>query len=506
MKHNLLAKETSPYLLQHKDNPVNWLPWGQEAFDTALKENKPILLSVGYAACHWCHVMAYESFENKTIADLMNKLFVNVKVDREERPDVDKVYMDAIHALGEQGGWPLTMFLAPDGRPFWGGTYFPPEPRYGRPGFPQILQEISRIWHEKPEKVETNAAAITDALQQSTVAGQQPTTLDTELLDEAATLIVRHVDHQHGGLKGAPKFPQTSTFEFVWRAYMRTGNPDYQRAVEITLTNICQGGIYDHLGGGFARYSVDQYWLAPHFEKMLYDNAQLITLLSKLASHTGNKLFRQRIEETIDWLNREMITPSDAYAASYDADSEGVEGKYYVWGEAEIDTALPQEDSSKFKHVYNVSAVGNWEDTNILNRLQSQNLLDDKTEQQLAANRQVLFDLRISRTTPGWDDKVLTDWNGLTITALATAGLHLDRPDWISCASKAMSGVMDNLWNDEVLYHSYRNGKTRNYATAEDHANLITGGYLTLSSHRGWHTYRYCRTTNWIDDRTSLGQ
>ncbi|MGI9462331.1 MAG: thioredoxin domain-containing protein, partial [Aestuariivirgaceae bacterium] len=268
MKRNLLAEETSPYLLQHKDNPVHWFPWSTEAFDLAKRENKPILLSVGYAACHWCHVMAHESFENADTAEVMNRLYINIKVDREERPDVDKIYMDAIHSLGEQGGWPLTMFLTPDGRPFWGGTYFPPESQYGRPGFKHVLAEIARIWNDEPDKVESNAAAITEALNRSTDQ-QQPGTLTTGLITEAAGLIVKHVDHEHGGLRGAPKFPQTSTFEFLWRCYMRSGTPEYRQAVDVTLTNICQGGIYDHLGGGFARYSVDHLWLAPHFEKML---------------------------------------------------------------------------------------------------------------------------------------------------------------------------------------------------------------------------------------------
>jgi uncharacterized protein YyaL (SSP411 family) len=475
MKHNLLSQETSPYLLQHKDNPVHWYPWGQDAFDAAKAENKPILLSIGYAACHWCHVMAHESFENSAIAELMNSLFINVKVDREERPDVDKIYMDAIHALGEQGGWPLTMFLAPDGRPFWGGTYFPPESRYGRPGFPNVMQEISRIWHQEPKKVETNAAAITDALSQSTKQQDgQSASLSLELLDEAATLITKHVDHDHGGLKGAPKFPQTSTFEFLWRNYMRTQNTDCRTAVEITLTNICQGGIYDHLGGGFARYSVDHLWLAPHFEKMLYDNAQLITLLSKVTSHTGNELFRMRIKETINWLKREMLTPSSAFAASYDADSEGVEGKFYVWSEADIDAALGEADAKTFKEVYDVSAHGNWEETNILNRLKTQNLLDTETEQNLSRQRQKLYELRQDRIPPGWDDKVLADWNGLTITSLATAGLHLDKPAWIEIAINAMTSVLKHLWIDSALFHSYRDGKTHNYATAEDYANMIT--------------------------------
>ncbi|MGI9463840.1 MAG: thioredoxin domain-containing protein, partial [Aestuariivirgaceae bacterium] len=396
-----------------------------------------------------------------------------IKVDREERPDVDKIYMDAIHSLGEQGGWPLTMFLTPDGQPFWGGTYFPPESQYGRPGFKHVLAEIARIWNDEPDKVESNAAAITEALNRSTDQ-QQPGTLTTSLITEAADLIVKHVDHEHGGLRGAPKFPQTSTFEFLWRRYMRSGTPEYRQAVDITLTNICQGGIYDHLGGGFARYSVDHLWLAPHFEKMLYDNAQLITLLSKVAHHTGSALFRERIEETVAWLFSDMRAPQGAFADSYDADSEGEEGKFYVWSESEVDAALEPKIAAQFKAVYDVSSGGNWEHTNILNRLRSLEQLDQHTEDQLASARQTLFEIRKARVAPGWDDKVLSDWNGLTITALSTAGLMMSNDDWVAAASEAFTDILNHLWTDEILYHSYRDGKVSNHATAEGYANMIT--------------------------------
>ena len=478
MKRNLLSNETSPYLLQHKDNPVHWQPWGQAAFDLAQAENKPILLSIGYAACHWCHVMAHESFENSAIAELMNSLFINIKVDREERPDVDKIYMDAIHALGEQGGWPLTIFMAPDGRPFWGGTYFPPESRYGRPGFPQVLAEISRIWHQEPEKAEANASAITEALNASAAPQANQATLTSDLVNQAAVASAKQVDTVHGGLSGAPKFPQTSTFEMLWRHYIRNGTLQSRQAVEITLKNICQGGIYDHLGGGFARYSVDQYWLAPHFEKMLYDNAQLIALLARVHLHTGEKLFRIRIEETVKWLQRDMMTPSGAFAASYDADSEGKEGKYYVWSENEIDSLLGA-DSTTFKSVYDISAAGNWEGTNIPNRLKSLDLLDDKTETNLARSRQKLFDHRLSRIPPGWDDKVLADWNGLTVSALAIVGLCCDEPGWIDLAKSSFDATIKHLMIDGVMFHSYRDGKTHNHSTAEDYANL-TAAALAL--------------------------
>jgi uncharacterized protein len=472
MMRNELDRETSPYLLQHKDNPVHWQPWGSQAFELAARDNKPIALSIGYAACHWCHVMAHESFEDDQTAAVMNQNFVCVKVDREERPDVDKIYMDALHALGEQGGWPLTMFLAPDGSPFWGGTYFPKESRYGRPSFTHVLQEISRIWREERHKVDANASALKEALHLDPAATAGPQ-LTPEVLEDAASVVLKAIDPIAGGLTGAPKFPQTAIFEFLRRMGLATGNDRHIAAVTVTARNICQGGIYDHLAGGFARYTVDHRWLVPHFEKMLYDNAQLVTWLTRHWQVTRDELFRQRIDETLTWVLADMRAPDGGFASSYDADSEGEEGRYYVWSEAEIDDIVPEPDRALFKSVYDVSATGNWEGHNILNRLSHLDLLNPEDERRLAAARQKLLEHRRTRVAPGFDDKVLADWNGLMVAALAEAGLVFDRQDWIGAAEHAFDDVLRLLWDGEVLHHSYRAGKTRNLATADGYAQLI---------------------------------
>ncbi len=469
---NLLTRETSPYLLQHKDNPVHWMAWGDDAFARARAEDKPILLSVGYAACHWCHVMAHESFEDGETAQLMNEHFVAIKVDREERPDVDRLYMQALHSLGEQGGWPLTMFLTPDGHPFWGGTYFPKEQLYGRPSFRYVLKELARIWRDERDKVTANAHAVLSALRREPQKSEQ-TTLSLDLARDAAQAFLRAIDFEQGGLKGAPKFPQVPVFAFLWTMAERGHDRRLAEAVTTTLTHICQGGIYDHLGGGFARYSVDARWLAPHFEKMLYDNAQLVSLLARVAARTGSILFRARIEETLAFVTREMLTPIGAFAASYDADSEGEEGKFYVWTKSEIDGLLEAGEAQHFAEIYDVSAAGNWEGHSILNRLEALDLLDDVTEQRLAASRQILFAERTKRIPPGYDDKVLADWNGLMISGLADAALLLARPDWAATARTAFAAIMKHHWRDGRLHHSWRDGRLRYDATAEGYAHLI---------------------------------
>ena len=421
---NELGAETSPYLLQHKDNPVHWRPWGDAALAEAQASGKPVLLSVGYAACHWCHVMAHESFENPAIAHLMNELFVNIKVDREERPDIDAVYMAALGLMGQQGGWPLTMFLTPQGEPFWGGTYFPPEPRFGRPAFPDLLRRIAKVFHTDIDTVRDNAATILQSLDELAAANAQaaPIQINHKILDRAAELMSQQLDAVHGGVGQAPKFPQTYAMELMLRADLRQDtnlqlnpgevNRNLKTAVDTTLTAMCQGGIYDHLGGGFARYSTDERWLVPHFEKMLYDNALLIDILTLAWQSSGTALYAQRVEETLIWVLNEMVVPDGGFAATLDADSEGEEGRYYVWDDAEI-AAVLGNDAAAFMAAYDVAQHGNWEGKVILNRTANPKLGANKAEETLRHCRKLLLQRRSQRMRPGWDDKVLADWNGL---------------------------------------------------------------------------------------------
>jgi uncharacterized protein YyaL (SSP411 family) len=467
---NRLGGETSPYLRQHRDNPVHWLPWGEQAFALAKRQDKPILLSIGYAACHWCHVMAHESFEDPDTAALMNEHFVSIKVDREERPDVDAIYQHALSLLGEHGGWPLTMFLTPKAEPIWGGTYFPPGPNFGRPGFPDVLRQLARIYREEPEKVGQNVAALTQALgslSQAHAGGA----IAPGFIDTAASRIMAQMDKRHGGIGGAPKFPQSTMLELLWRSHLRTGAPEPRALVCLTLDQMCQGGIYDHLGGGFARYSVDAMWLVPHFEKMLYDNAQLIDILTLVWQATRAPLYAQRVRETVEWLLREMLVEGGGFAGTLDADSEGEEGRFYVWREAEIDTLLGG-DAAFFKAAYDVSAAGNWEGSTILNRRHALELGDEAHEARLAACRRTLLAARASRIRPGRDDKVLADWNGLMIAALANAGQVFDEPGWIDAARAAFDFVRRRMTEDGRLRHSWCDGRAAHPATLDDYACL----------------------------------
>jgi uncharacterized protein YyaL (SSP411 family) len=480
---NRLEGETSPYLLQHKDNPVHWRPWGEAALAEAKATGKPILLSVGYAACHWCHVMAHESFEDEATAAVMNDLFVNIKVDREERPDVDAIYMGALHELGEQGGWPLTMFLTSDAEPFWGGTYFPKEERYGRPAFVRVLNEVARIYRDEQDKVRQNAEVLKDRLRpRARGAGALPPS-EASLADLVRRL-VQAVDPTHGGIRGAPKFPQVQFFTLLWRAGLRFGLTNPLDAVNLTLTHIAQGGIYDHLGGGFARYSVDERWLVPHFEKMLYDNAQLIDLMTEAWRETKSPLYAERIEETIDWLMREMTVEGGAFASSLDADSEGEEGKFYVWSPGEIDEVLGAESAKLFAATYDVTAAGNFEGHNILNRLGAIELADDETETRLAAMRAILLGRRARRVRPGFDDKVLADWNGLMIAALANAAQAFDRSEWLEAAERAFAFVSTRMTAAGRLLHAWREGEAKAPASASDYANMIRAA-LALANATG---------------------
>jgi hypothetical protein len=471
MDRNRLGDETSPYLLQHAGNPVHWQAWGEETLAAAAAADKPILLSIGYAACHWCHVMAHESFENPDIAAAMNENFINIKVDREERPDLDAIYQHALSLLGEQGGWPLTMFLTPEGEPFWGGTYFPPEPRWGRAGFPQVLAGISATYHRDKDKVQKNVSILREALQRlgKPEAGEG---IEPELFDKVAERLLREVDPLNGGIGSAPKFPQCGIFETLWRAWRRTRQTPYRDAVLRTLTTICQGGIYDHLGGGFARYATDARWLVPHFEKMLYDNAELVDLLVAVWQETRDPLYAQRIGETVEWVAREMTHAEGGFFSSLDADSEHEEGKFYVWSEAEVDAVLGDR-ASLFKRFYDVSAAGNWEGHNILNRLATPGLADEATEAELAECRGLLFAVRAPRVRPGLDDKVLADWNGLMIAALARAGEAFGRADWLAQAARGLAFVRERMTGaDGRLLHSWREGRARHPASVDDYANL----------------------------------
>jgi uncharacterized protein YyaL (SSP411 family) len=468
---NRLAGATSPYLLQHRHNPVDWWEWGPEALAEAKRSNRPIMLSVGYAACHWCHVMAHESFEDEATAQVMNELFVNIKVDREERPDIDQIYMNALHLLGEQGGWPMTMFLTPDAAPVWGGTYFPKESKYGRPAFTDILREVSRLFRDEPDKIAQNRAALLARLaDKARPAGK--VTMGVPELDSAARQVGNMFDGVHGGLRGAPKFPQPGLLEMLWRAGLRTGDVKFFDTVEHSLERMSEGGIYDHLGGGYSRYSVDEKWLVPHFEKMLYDNAQLLDLLALAWQRSHTPLFKARAQETVEWLKREMTTNEGAFCASLDADSEGEEGKFYVWSQNEIIELLGPEAGGFFAYHYDVTGDGNFEGHNILNR-SAGHARSEADEARLGALRTILLDARAARVRPGLDDKVLADWNGLMIAALVNASIVFDAPEWLALARRAFDFIVANMTKGERLGHSWRDGKLLFPGLASDFAAMI---------------------------------
>ncbi len=483
LAQNRLANETSPYLIQHKDNPVHWWPWSDEAFAEARRTSKPVLLSIGYAACHWCHVMAHESFEDEATAAVMNELFVNIKVDREERPEVDEIYMTALQHLGEQGGWPLTMFLDADGKPFWGGTYFPKTAQYGRPSFQDVLKQIARIYRDEQEKVGKNRDALVAALRQ-TARPAGKVTIGSEELNQLAGQFLNLFDMEKGGIRGAPKFPQSAILEMLWRAGERTnentGSESFFDAVLVSLRNMCEGGIYDHVGGGFARYSVDDRWLVPHFEKMLYDNAQLLELLALAWRRSGDDLFRRRAFETVAWLEREMVLEGGGFSSSLDADSEGEEGKFYVWSLDEIESVLGADDARIFAAAYDITRDGNFEGHNIPNQLKSGSAAAGE-EKILAPLRAKLLEARAARIRPGLDDKVLADWNGLMIAALANAGAMFGDPSWIALGVRAFRFVSDSMTRDERLGHSWRAGRLLFPGLSSDYGAMIRAA---LALHR----------------------
>jgi len=502
-RKNRLSDQVSPYLLQHAANPVHWWPWGPEALAAAKKENKPILLSIGYAACHWCHVMAHESFEDDETAQLMNQFFINIKVDREERPDLDAVYQRALGLMGQQGGWPLTMFLDPNGAPFWGGTYFPNQPRHGLADFESVLRQVSDVYHSNQPAVVNNRNHLLNGLKDISATGALEVMTEQVYL-EAAGLLLSYMDKERGGANWAPKFPNVPLLEVLWRAGLRTGDTAYNDSVTKTLTHICQGGIYDHLGGGVCRYSTDALWLAPHFEKMLYDNALFIDILSEVWKETGAPLFKTRVIETINWLLLELSTMGCVFGSALDADSEGEEGKYYVWTADEIRVALGQ-DADRFIKYFGVFKDGNWEGKNILNRLHAPEQFDDKDEAAMVPLKKKLLAVRSGRPRPATDDKVLADWNGLMISALVNAGCAFSRPDWVEVGRKAFDFITNNMVREELLYHSFREGRLGVPAFLDDYAAMIQASLRLFSAfgetkYLSWGKKWVSEAERWLSD------
>jgi len=484
---NHLDGETSPYLLQHTDNPVDWYPWGDEALGLAKRENKPILLSIGYAACHWCHVMAHESFEDEDTALLMNEHFINIKVDREERPDLDSIYMSAVTAMTGHGGWPMTVFLTPDGRPFYSGTYFPKEPRYGMLSFRQVLVSVADAWENQQEKVQGGAEQITRHIQQTARINAGVDALDTDMLVAVVNDLKKRFDGEWGGFGPAPKFPQPMVIEFLLREHLRGGNPDALKMAELTLQRMAEGGMYDQLGGGFARYSVDAHWLVPHFEKMLYDNAQLTRVYIHAWQLNGNPLYRRIAEETLDYVCREMRHEDGGFYSSQDADSEGEEGKFYVWSSDEVRDVLGN-DAPLFMQMYDVTDGGNWEGHNIL-RLNvrtsdtaAHSSIDEaELEQKMTAASRKLYEVRSKRIWPSLDDKVLTAWNGLMLAAFADAAQALDRADYRDIATANAEFLHATMRaEDGRLLRTWKAGSDAKYnGYLEDYA-FLAEGLLTL--------------------------
>jgi uncharacterized protein YyaL (SSP411 family) len=479
---NRLANETSPYLLQHAHNPVDWYPWGPEALERARSEERPILLSVGYSACHWCHVMERESFENDETAALMNQLFVNIKVDREERPDVDSIYMTAVQQMTGHGGWPMTMFLTPAGEPFYGGTYYPPEPRHGMPSFRQVLSAVAEVWRERRDDVLHSAGEMREMLAQSSAVRPpaSASSADAAVLDAAETSLAGRFDERWGGFGGAPKFPQPMGLEFLLRQWKRAGSADALRMADLTLRRMAEGGMYDHVGGGFARYSVDAQWLVPHFEKMLYDNALLARAYLHAWQATGDDSHRRVVEETLGWVMREMTSPEGGFYSALDADSEGEEGKFYLWTPDEVDALLGPDDGPLFRRYYDVSEGGNFEHRNILHTAHA---LDDvaratgvapeRLREVIERGRAILYEARAKRVWPGLDDKVLTSWNAMMLHAFAEAARVLEREDWREIAVRSAEFLTTALRRDGRLLRTYKEGRAKIPAFLEDHALLV---------------------------------
>ena len=478
---NHLVHENSPYLLQHAGNPVDWYPWGGDALAKARIEDKPIFLSIGYAACHWCHVMAHESFEDPATAALMNQHFVNIKVDREERPDLDSIYMSFVVTATGAGGWPMSVFLIPNGKPFFGGTYFPPVRSHNLPAFREVLEGVVRLWKEDRTRLISRSEELARSLQ-NRPATPSEIELTPELLAQATRTLIEDYDWQNGGWGSAPKFPQPMLIEFLLRRGSR-GNESNLKIATHVLQAMAEGGMYDLLGGGFARYSVDPTWLIPHFEKMLYDNAQLALVYLHAHQLTANPVFRKVTEATLDFILREMTHPQGGFFSSLDADSEGEEGKFYLWTQEEIRSVLtdPQE-AELFIAAFGVSEKGNFEGKNILRRVQDDRVLAerfdysvDATADKLTSLQAQLLEVRSHRVRPATDDKVLVSWNSLMLTAFAEAGRMLEKQEYIDAAIKNANFILGNMLTEAMLLRSWREGTARHAAYLEDHAGLVLG-------------------------------
>ena len=478
---NRLIGETSPYLLQHAHNPVDWFPWGPEALERAVREDKPILISIGYSACHWCHVMERESFEDERIAALMNEHFVCIKVDREERPDLDHIYMAAVQMLTGHGGWPLTMFLTPSGEPFFGGTYFPPVDRHGMPAFPRVLAGVAQAYHEKRDQVRESVEQLRGGLARNEQPPPATSDLPADLAVGAARALTRHYDAEHGGMGGAPKFPNTMVFSLFLRAYHATGEASFRTMAVDTVHRMAAGGIYDQLGGGFHRYSVDARWLVPHFEKMLYDNALLVRLALEAYQATGGDAeCRRVVEETLAYISREMTHPEGGFYAAQDADSEGVEGKFFVWTRDEVMSLLGDDAGEVFCRFYDVTSEGNFEGKNILHRTIDLPQLATLTRRSredvtaiIADGREKLLRRRAERVPPARDDKILTSWNALMIGAFAEAAKVLGRDDYRAAAERGLAFVRTRLTRDDRLLRTFKDGEAKLNAYLDDYAFML---------------------------------
>ncbi|MDO8501534.1 MAG: thioredoxin domain-containing protein [Gemmatimonadaceae bacterium] len=498
---NRLAEETSPYLLQHADNPVDWYPWGKDALERARIEDKPILLSIGYAACHWCHVMAHESFENEATAQLMNEKFINIKVDREERPDLDGIYMQAVQALTGHGGWPMTVFLTPVGEPFYGGTYYPPEERHGMPSFARVLNAVSDTWKNRPDTVAQTTRQVKNIYDSAKMQARSEGALTSHALDLAYRGIAQKYDVRHGGFEGAPKFPPTMSLDFLLRYWRRTGTGYALEMVTDSFRKMARGGIYDQVGGGFHRYTVDAIWLVPHFEKMLYDNALLVRFGAHLWQATHDDEFRRVTEETIRWVEREMTSPDGGFYSSLDADSEGEEGRFYVWSQAELD-ALLGSDAQLVRTYYGVSAVGNFEGENILHVRSDFSLaaaragISPKLAEQIIADaKTTLYEARTKRVWPGRDEKILAAWNGLMLRGLATAARAFESDDLRRLAVRNGEFLSREMIRDGRIMRSHTRGTSRINGFLEDYA-AVGLGFLAL--------YELTFDVSWVIRATEL--